>query len=36
MVGTEVVIYDIYGKYVLISNKIESNEIEGEIIESEA
>lgn len=36
MIGTELVRYDIYGKDVLIANKMESNGVSGNIVVSEA
>lgn len=36
IIGTDIVRYDIYGKDVVIANKMESNGVEGNIMISEA
>ena len=36
IIGTDIVRYDIYGKDVVIANKMESNGVEGNIMVSEA
>ena len=36
IIGTDIVRYDIYGKDVVVANKMESNGVEGNIMISEA